>query len=70
MERLREMTSGEHGERREEDTAGREYEHEVEEEEEGDLRRFQKRLYTDEAYECLQRECYKRVWSVCFDGEG
>lgn len=35
---------------------------------EGELRSFQRKLYTDEAYERLRKECYRRVWSTCFDG--
>lgn len=45
---------------------------EVEEEDgedgERDFRVFQRRLYTDEAYERLRKECYRRVWSMCFEG--
>ena len=31
------------------------------------FRMFQKMVYTDDAYEGLKKECYKRVWSRCRD---
>ena len=45
-----------------------EEEREKEGENEEELKSFQRKLYTDEAYERLRKECYRRVWSTCFEG--
>ena len=37
-------------------------------EDSGEIKKETKKLYTDDAYEKLRKECYKRAWAGCFEG--